>query len=410
MTRAHDIAFPRDLVRELAERMAAGTWKMIREQERDASLTAMAAGNRARAELVRALPSEKTTARMVDVAYVASMLEEEGRRVRCAFAFLNEHGAAALRFGAFRFSTPMPFTPATIAKLAPTAEPGRTELGIKEDRGELVVWGLIHHGDQTFAIDLERTPTYFSTRILRPGTFTVHFDECLHLLFARDHGHFFDGPLDLLGVMRDRADIAPDVAAALCRLAHRMLGHGHGGTILVVAKDADVVGLVHHRALRSANPPDRLLADALQLDERASRGEATDESESPAQYVTRRIRIEKAHAEALDFVAHLTAVDGAVVLDQELGIVGAGATIQTPDSAMPAEIIIEDPRRPGEERRAPIAGLGGNRHRSAVCFCAQQKGLALALVASQDGDLSLIARRRDGLVHAIRPYELGVGV
>jgi hypothetical protein len=153
----------------------------------------------------------------------------------------------------------------------------------------------------------------------------------------------------------------------------------------------------------------RLIAEHL-ADERATSGEAKREDEPVAQYARRRIKIEKEHAEALDFVARLTAVDGAVVLDQELGLLGAGATIQTPDASMPAEIVLEDPRSVGCERRVPTSSLGGNRHRSAICFCAQQEGLALALVASQDGDLSFFARRPDGLVHALRPYELGVGI
>lgn len=109
-------------------------------------------------------------------------------------------------------------------------------------------------------------------------------------------------------------------------------------------------------------------------------------------------------------MALLTAVDGAVVLDDRLGLLGAGATIQTPHHAMPEEVVHEDPRRLGEEQRVPVAALGGSRHRSAVSFCAQQESLALALVASQDGDLSFFARRKDGLVHALRPYELGVGL
>ena len=189
-----------------------------------------------------------------------------------------------------------------------------------------------------------------------------------------------------------------------------MLGHGHGGTILIVDKDATHRGLVLHPALTPAAGPDRLLGDAMGLDERAMSGELRQGDEPVAQYVRRRMNIEKAHDEALDFVAHLTAVDGAVVLDNELGLLGAGATIQTPDSAMPEEVVLEDPRSLGDERRVALSSLGGNRHRSAVCFCAQQESLALALVASQDGDLSFFARRKDGLVHALRPYELGVGI
>lgn len=404
------ISFPRDLAGELHRRMGAGTWERVRQEEADAPRSTSAAEARARLELVRPIPKLPTLVRLLDVAYVASLHEEEGRPMRCGFGFLSPEGALALGFGAYRFREPLPLRPSTLAKLAPAAEPGRTVLGVWEEAGELAVWGLIHHGDQTFAIDLEHKPPYFSARMLRPGTFTVHFDEKLVLLFARDHGHFFERGLDLVGIMRDRADIAPEVAAALCRLAHRMLAKGHGGTILVVDTDAEAVGLVDHPALTPASRPDRVLTDAMRADDRAARGELRSEGEPIDEYVQRCLRIETAHEEALDFVASLTAVDGALVLDSDLSILGAGATIRTPESAMPAEVVLEDPRHPEAETRVPIAALGGNRHRSAVCFCAQQAGLALALVASQDGDLSFFARRNDGLVHAIRPFELGFGL
>lgn len=406
----HEITFPRDLAGELHRHMKEGSWARLGGEGDDGEQSPVVSEQRAYLQRIRPLPSEAVVARMLDVTYVASLLEEEGRRIECSCGFLSEAGVSALGFGSFRFAEPLPFLPATMAKLAPALQPGRTELGVWERDGQLVVWGLIHHGERAFAIDLDHRPPYFATHLLRPGAFTVHYDERLMLLFSRDHGQFFERSRDLLGVIRDRGAIDPDGAAALCRLAQRMLRHGHGGTILVAPKDAPRAGLVPHPALSSADAPDRILADAMRLDARASRGEVREEREPLAQYVERRMRIEKAHAEALDFVAYLTAVDGAVVLDSELGLHGAGATILMPDSAMPQEVVLEDPRTPEVRARVPLATLGGNRHRSAVAFCAQQRERALALVASQDGDLSLFVRGDEGLVHAIRPFELGVGL
>jgi hypothetical protein len=274
----------------------------------------------------------------------------------------------------------------------------------------LTIWGLIHHGDQRFAIDLEHQPSYLSIRILSPGTFTVHFDQRLQLLFRRDHGHLFTSQLDLLAVLRDRARILPPYATAFCRLAHRMLAHGHGGAILIVDKDATFHGLELHPTLTPKTSPDRLLQDAMLLDERHHSENLRGKDEKVDQYVHRCLKIEQAHDEALDFVASLTAVDGAVLLNDELGLLGAGVTILTPETAVPDEVISEDPRRPGIEERVKPSAIGGNRHRSAMCFCRQQESLALAIVASQDGNLSLFAKGSNGTVHSIRPYELGVGL
>jgi hypothetical protein len=184
----------------------------------------------------------------------------------------------------------------------------------------------------------------------------------------------------------------------------------HGGALLVVAKDAKPLGVTLHPALTPKVGPDRMLLDAMQLDEKASSEDIRREGESVAEYVRRRMNIERAHDEALDFVASLTAVDGAVLLDSDLGLLGAGVTILTPDSALPDEVVVEHPHHLGLEQRVQPSSMGGNRHRSALCFCKQQAGLALALVASQDGNLSFFARRPDGSVHAIAPYELGVGI
>jgi hypothetical protein len=408
--KTNSIRFPRDLAADLHKQLGSGSWKMLHEQEANARTRSMAASNRRNFELARPLPSLPFVEQLLDVGYVASLFEEEGRRVGCEFGYLTPEGAASLRFGTFRFSTPVPLEPANLAKLAPLAQPGRTEFGVWPEGDVLVAWGLFHHGDQRFAIDLEHKPSYFSIRILAPGSFTVHFDQRLHLLFRRDHGHLFTSELDLLAVFRDRAGIGPPVATALCRLAHRMLAHGHGGAILIVEKNAKPSGVVMHPTLTPKTAPDRLLVDAMMLDERASSGSLREENEPIERYARRRLEIERAHDEALDFVASLTAVDGAVLLDNDLGLSGAGVTILTPDSSIPEEVVIEDPRDPGVERRDKPSSIGGNRHRSALCFCKQQEGLALAMVASQDGNLSLFARRPDGLVHAIRPYELGVGL
>jgi len=50
------------------------------------------------------------------------------------------------------------------------------------------------------------------------------------------------------------------------------------------------------------------------------------------------------------------------------------------------------------------------RHRSAALFCARQQGQALAIVVSQDGDVTLFGRQKDGVVRRKGPYALGVGL
>jgi len=364
--------------------------------------------SRRNAELVRPVPSTDLVRTMVDVSYAASLLEEEGRRVRFALGFLTPEGARALRHGVFRFRAPLPLEPNILAKAALATESSRTAIGVQSSStGEPEIWGMVHHGDRSFGLNVEYSPTYFSVRVLRAGTFTVHFDERLVLLFCRDHARFFDRPIDLLGTLRDRAGVGVSVAEDLVRLAQRMLAHAHGGTILVVRSMATAEGLALHHAFSVEDGEHTLLKEALAQHEGTlpapTRGSDPD-------HVVHLKEPEEQHDEALDFVARLTAVDGAVIVRDDLTLLGFGAMIATPQAGVPEDVVVEDPTASGEVKVTTIEELGGNRHRAAASYCAQQRSRALAFVASQDGDLSVFTRRDDELIHCLRPYELGIGL
>jgi hypothetical protein len=188
-----------------------------------------------------------------------------------------------------------------------------------------------------------------------------------------------------------------------------MLTHEHGGTILVARSASITEGLTLHHAFSVGDGEHTLLKEALaQHEDALSTAEGSSDPNEARPAATKNP--EEEHDEALDFVARLTAVDGAVVVRDDLALLGFGATITTPEAGIPEEIDVEDPTGSGEVKATPITELGGSRHRSAACYCAQQRDAALAFVASQDGDLSVFIRRKDGLVHCLRPYELGIGL
>jgi hypothetical protein len=214
--------------------------------------------------------------------------------------------------------------------------------------------------------------------------------------------------MDLLGTLRDRALIRPMVALDLCRLARRMLEHQHGGTILIIAKSARPIGVVHHPSYGSRPMPSGLLMAAATDHNKSRGGDIRPAGMPDGQWVRLLFEYEQKHDDALDFVARLTAVDGALLLEDDLSVVGFGTTISAARKRI--RLVHEDPRKPGAERSGVLTDLGGNRHRSAAHFCIQQRGLGLAIVASQDGDIAFLARRKDGRVHVLRPYELGAGV
>jgi hypothetical protein len=356
------------------------------------------------------LPSEAALARILDVAYVTSQCNEEGRQCEFTLAYLSPVHAAALRQGTFSFASPVPFEPTHLRKLAPATDRALTCVAVWPGAdGALGIWGLLHQGDRGASIDQDLRPTFLHVRVLRPGAFTVHHGGTAVALFVTDHWHIFESGLDLVGMLRGPLSDGRR-AREFVRLASRMLSFGHGGTILIVDREHSVSGLIPHRAFTHPGSPAGLLSGAFEADERFTRREERrGDGESEAHFLRRHRDAEQAHADALDFVARLTAVDGALVMQDDLGVVGFGATIQV-GAAEDPPIVLEDPRLPGTEQEVPVSAIGGNRHRSAVLFCKQQEGLALALVASQDGDLSLVGRKDDGRAHVIRPFELGEGI
>jgi hypothetical protein len=93
-------------------------------------------------------------------------------------------------------------------------------------------------------------------------------------------------------------------------------------------------------------------------------------------------------------VGHLAGIDGAVVLDTRLRVLGFGAFINIPDS--PREVTCVFSTSKVEKR--PSVDLGGGRHRSAVEFCSRFAPAA-ALIVSEDGRISLVwATARDNVL------------
>ncbi len=401
MPNTHQVQYPRELARHLLPVIAE-----VRSDE--AAERPSIVGKAPRGSMP--VPREDALARILDVANVTSLCSEEGRECAFTIAYLSPEHAAELGHGTFAFASTLPFEPAYLRKLAPATDPGLTCVAVwPKEGGALGIWGLIHQGDPTISIDRELRPRFLQVRVLRPGAFTVCHDGTTVALFVTDHWHIFESRLDLIGMLRGPLT---DVSRAreLVRLASRMLSLGHGGTILIVDRKHSLSGLIAHRAFTHPGSSASLLKDAFENHERFNRKEERrQQAESEAHFLRRQRDAERAHADALDFVARLTAVDGALVMQDDLGVVGFGATIQMGAAEDPL-VVLEDPRLPGSEQEVLVSTIGGNRHRSAVLFCTQQGGLALALVASQDGDLSLVGRKDDGRAHVIRPFELGEGL
>jgi hypothetical protein len=112
---------------------------------------------------------------------------------------------------------------------------------------------------------------------------------------------------------------------------------------------------------------------------------------------------QEALARAVDAIAGLTAVDGAVVLTDQYELLGFGAKIARRRGwAQVEQVTMTEPIDGGAATLVHPEELGGTRHLSAAQFVHDQRD-AIALVASQDGRFTIFEwSSHESMVHAHR--------
>jgi hypothetical protein len=195
---------------------------------------------------------------------------------------------------------------------------------------------------------------------------------------------------------------------AVLEMTREMVAMSHGGTILVVP--AGPLERIYGLRLppRYAVPRPALsflsrLADVPRPAQDASIApiavlEDPELDESDTRHELR---------DAARVIAHLTAVDGAVVITEGLDLLAFGVMIDVAPSTTPVELPTIDPAAPAKMGSRTQQEFGGARHQSAIAFCRAQPASALALVVSRDGTLSAFLRDSHTVL-AIRPLDVGL--
>ena len=114
-----------------------------------------------------------------------------------------------------------------------------------------------------------------------------------------------------------------------------------------------------------------------------------------------------AFAEAIELVAQLTAIDNAVLLDTDLHVRGFGVQVIEADTPL-GEFEHVDPYTT-DAHVDDLSTFKGTRHPAGVIFCMRQEREAAAIIASQDGRLSLATKDARGGVLVLGSYERGFG-
>lgn len=308
-------------------------------------------------------PSRNELAALLDAAFFASTHEEEARRVVFDCAFVAPHEAREAGVAALEFATPVSLEPRRIAKLALATRLEVNAIAVHRVDGALVLWGIV-------MVDPALRDAVV-VRVRGPAVLMVERDGETLLRYARGVATVRDTP----GCAAIASHLRPAIARldALGQLAQSIAERGHGGALFVLEDpERDLAASVDDP---SAHPFDELRYRV--------RGPAVDQ--------LARAQEPRAVARACDAIASLAGVDGAVLLSRSLTVLAFGAFVRSPSEDTRIQLV------DCERRPQPMSQLKGARHKSALWFCQRSPG-ALAIVLSQDGDLSVYWRLADAVM------------
>ena len=322
-------------------------------------------------------PDAHTIETIIDATFWASLRHEEGQSPKISLAFVPPEQARQPLI----FEQPLPLTPGILTKLAPAVERPEIHLGVWGYGDDLYVWGATRS-----------IPSFcFVLEVIEPGLLVIKhrrndgFGKFANVAVLKgeqvkvvdENGTSLPDCPDLLNSLLSftaPSDMEGTVNV-LVQLSASMRAHGHGGIMLVVPSNTDAWReSIVHPILYSIIPPFTGLSDLLRQE--------ADTTERLWQTQLRR---------AVDTVAGLTAVDGAIVINDQYDLLAFGAKIRRRPGSAPVEQMVATEPIMGDEAVVVHPALhGGTRHLSAAQFVYDQRD-TLALVASQDGRFTIFA-------------------
>ena len=327
-------------------------------------------------EHLASLPPAGIVEAMIDAAFWASLRREEGYMPRISLAFLAPEESVH----PLMFERTLALAAGALTRVAPAVERPGVHLGVWHNGDELYVWGTTR-----------TIPKYcFVLEVAAPGLLVVKHHS------GQEAGKFVNVAVlegDQIKVVDDHASSTPECQAlvtsllgfdspaswahsvnVLVRLAVSMRAHGRGGCFLVVPAGSDCwrESIVPPLAY-AVSPP---FPELARLSRETPRG-------------ARRAVVQEELERTVDWIAGLTAVDGAVVINDRHELLGFGAKIaRRHNCAQVEQVTVTEPIQGAAAALVHPEELGGTRHLSAAQFVHDQRD-AIALVASQDGRFTI---------------------
>jgi len=375
----------------------------------------------------------------ISIAFQASLTAEENRPTTFRLLLespqgLPENGAPNEGVLRLAFERDRPFSADELRRLSPSTPFETTLIGAHVALDKLRIWGIAHSGAAWLNPawgGRSPVPNWSYHPILHvtgPGRVAV---RCAgQLIGALERGTLVDAMIDVFDsewlrllfarerelVRQEHAELQTN-APAPTAVEHSLVGivgqhmlrraiqlirrARHGGMLL--ALDAgepplNMSGLQLKYQFGPDEPPRRYTTLLFQILERVA-ARTTKESVGWSDFAeddsVELERLEQAVFEISRVIAALSAIDGAVVLDKRLQLVGFGAEVS---AELPAPTRIWRALDPEGTRLEPDAVENvGTRHRAAYRF-AQHHPKGLAIVISQDGGVTFVASRAGEVV------------
>lgn len=366
--------------------------------------------------LARLAPSARDTLlALVDTVFFASLALEEGEPVRVAVVH-DKGGAVALAelqdsrpniWGiekpplAWQVTRirPRPFTPTELAKFSRGVRYGDRVVVVGGDAPNLKIEGIARRNPISDGGDV--------TRLAAPRPGVLVFEEKERELLRFEAGTRIDPHPDVIrvdGLARDMIGaILGDIGKGerltseewvLESLVRRTRAVGHGAILAMSPSPPPnslpnlKYALVRTDRLSSAITREWELTKELATREEMESAEdlSADEISSTQELRSRRFDAREQLEAAIEEIAELSAIDGAVLIGPRLAVYGAGHMI--------SGSVKEPVRRAFDvmaKKTEPLPNTYGARHTAAIAFAQDNTG-GVAFVVSEDGPVSCIAR------------------
>lgn len=382
-----------------------------------------------------ALPEAEALRAILNVAFLAGLETDEGRRLAFTLCclpageeVLNTNGQVVKLL---RLAQPRPFTLQEVRRLATTAQVNRSAIWVAfHPDGALDIRGVVHFSSHWLearpALHLhpEPLPHAFMVRSNAPGNLTIHQGQTpiFHLKSGKTErpstlssNVFAINGIAKEGVKALRSGQAPpphewaeDHEVFEWKLyVHVTFGilntiqrSGHGGALVVSREQGCLLGLgqtliklkypVNDAGWMLGQAFCALIAKRQELLHLIQGCEACGIiSDQQEQEVQQRLfelhQIEKQLAEQCQFVGNLAATDGALVVQNDFKVIGFGGEITLNELERPSVVELDSL---GQRHPLDVESYG-MRHRSAFRLASQCPDVMIFIV-SQDGDVNLV--------------------